>query len=309
MLKTQRNVSDKLGKNITSEHEKIYSHIESIIGETKKCMFGHIKGSKTGVKHEGEQNVPIRDFELNGCIISETNQVIIKKGDGLQGFCRECSKKRRKIRLEMSREKNKNGYDNYEKEYGKITKKCSVCKLEKNVRECFKLSPGMECGIHNVCNKCSKKYGESMGDRLIKYRPDGNFKYKKNKDNLHDDHIFPLAYGGTNEVINHQLISSKENLKKSSSIPFDDVMNINPLLLCSRWRHILYKAQQDKVSITIFKSRITEAILEEQKFIYSMEDGDIEKIFKDYNNKNNRRVDVKRCVKKFKTYCSDILKL
>lgn len=40
-----------------------------------------------------------------------------------------------------------------------------------------------------------------------------------------------------------------------------------------------------------------------------MEDGDIEKIFKDYNNKNNRRVDVKRCVKKFKTYCSDILKL
>lgn len=309
MSKKQRNVSENLGKNHTANHEKYYSHIESMIGPTKKCTFGHIRGSNTGIKHEGEQLVPIRDFETKGCRIDDMGGVIIKGGDGLQGFCRNCSKRRRRKRLEMSREKNKDGYDTYEKEYGKSTKKCSLCKTDKSVRDHFKLSPGMECGIHNICNECSKKYGESMGDRLIKYRPDGNFKYAKSEKNQHDDHIMPLAYGGTNEEINHQIISSRENLSKSSSIPFENVMHINPLLLCSRWRPILYTAQREKISITVFKSRISDAILEEQKKIYSMKDGEIETIFEQYNKNNNRRVGVKRCAEKFKTYCKEILKL
>lgn len=310
MSKNQRTVSKSLGKNNTLNHEKIYAHIESNIGKTKKCTFGHKRGSKTGVKHEGEQQVPIREFELKGCSIGENEEVIIKGGDGLQGFCTCCSKRRRKMRLEMSRKKNEGGYDTYEKEYGKSTKKCSVCEQEKNVRDCFKLSPGMECGIHNICNDCSKVYGESMGDRLIKYRPDGNFKYKKTEvnQNQHDDHIMPLAFGGTNNAINHQLIPAKENLSKSSTIPFENVHDIPDSLLCERWKHILQDAKNENISMTDFKSRISAAILNEQKKIYLMEDDKIEEIFKMYNKENNRRVDVKRCVEKFKKYCEQILK-
>ncbi len=309
MSKNQRTVSNNLGKNNTLNHEKIYAYIENKIGKTKKCVFGHKRGSKTGVKHEGEQLVPIRNFETKGCSIDHMGRVIIKGGDGLQGFCINCSKRRRKMRLEMSRKKNEGGYDIYEKEYDRITKKCSVCEQDKNVRYCFKLSPGMECGIHNVCNDCSKVYGESMGDRLIKYRPDGNFKYKKTEVNQHDDHIMPLAYGGTNEEINHQLISSSENLSKSSNIPFNNVMDINPLLLCSRWRPILYTAQREKISVTLFKSRMSYAIREEQKKIYSMTDDEIKRVFKVYNKTNNRRINVERCVEKIKIYCREILKL
>lgn len=307
--KKQRNVSENLGKNHTANHEKIYSYIEENFGKTKKCTFGHKRGSITGVKHEGEQKLPIINFETKGCKIDHnTGEVSIESGDGLQGFCRNCSKRRRKKRLEMAREKNKGGYDTYINEYGS-TKKCSQCKEDKCVWVHFKLSPGMECGIHNICNECTKKYGESMGDRLIKYRPDGNFKYAKSEKDQHDDHIMPLAYGGTNEEINHQIISSRENLSKSSSIPFENVMDINPLMLCSRWRPILYTAREEKISITMFKSRISDAILEEQKKIYSMTDGEIETIFEQYNKNNNRRVGVKRCAEKFKTYCKEILKL
>jgi hypothetical protein len=88
-------------------------------------------------------------------------------------------------------------------------------------------------------------------------------------------------------------------------------MDINPLLLSSRWRNILINAQEqkEKISITILKSRIADAMLEEQKNIYSMKDNDIEIIYKDYNKCNNRRLDIKRCVKKFKIYCKEILKL
>ena len=74
-----------------------------------------------------------------------------------------------------------------------------------------------------------------------------------------------LAYGGTNEEINHQILSSRENLSKSNSIPFENIMHINPLLLSSRWRPILYTAQREKISITVFKCRMSYAIREEQK--------------------------------------------
>ena len=118
MIKTQRKVSENLGKNITHQHTEIYDKIEKRLGPTKKCNFGHVRGSKTGVKHEGDPNVPIRDFELKG-------------EDGLQGFCRECSIKRRSRRLEMSREKNTDGYNTYETEYNTKTKCCSQCKQQK----------------------------------------------------------------------------------------------------------------------------------------------------------------------------------
>jgi len=310
MVFKQRSVSCNLGKNIISHHEKIYNHIESNIGPIKKCTFGHIRGSKTGVKHEGDENVSIRNFELKGCRIQSNNEVSILNGDGLQGFCKDCSRRRRAIRSEDAREKNKGGYDTYQKEYGKNTKKCSSCKEEKEIRICFKLSPSMECGIHNVCIPCSTTYGASVGDRIIKYRPDGNYKYEKKENNQHDDHIFPLCYGGTDDKINHQLLSSTENLKKSNSIPFHNIMHINPLLLSSRWRPILYEAQREKKCIQIFKSQIASAIRKEQEHIFFMEDSKIYIIFKEYFIKSNRRIsNIDRYVKNFKKYCIQILKL
>ena len=308
MSKKQRTVSDTLGKNNTANHELIYNFIESKIGATFQCNFGCTHGSKTGVKHEGPRDVPIRNFPLKGCIVTENGDVKILNGNGLQGFCRVCDNRRRKRRLEMSREKNKEGYDNYEEEYGKNTKICSSCKKDKNIRDSFKLSPGMECGIHNICTECSKKYGESMGDRLIKYRPDGNFKYFKPEGGLHDDHVMPLAYGGTNEAVNHQLISAKENLSKSSTIPYNNVNEIPSEQMCERWKPILQQAKNEMISITEFKSRISSAILEEQKKIYSMTDEEIEEIFKQYNKDNNRRGNTKRSVEKIKAYCREILK-
>jgi len=312
-MSTQRKVSKNLGRNNTHDHERIYNHIETIIGKTKECNFGHVRGSNTGVKHEGEPKVPIREFETKGVSVSDSGDVIIKKGDGLQGFCKICSKRRRRKRLEMSKEKNKDGYKAYEKNYNKTTKVCSQCKQDEPMTN-FNLSPGMECGLHNVCKKCSKEYGESVGDRFIKYRPDGKYTYKKTAINQHDDHHMPLAFGGTNEKVNHRLIPKEDNLSKSSNIPYNDVNDIPEELLCERWRPILKNVKEEKggcgeESITLFKSRISAARLEENKIIFAMEDSKIEDVFKKYNKKYNYRKNTKRCVDKFKQYCSKILKL
>ena len=115
MSNKQREVSENLGKNITNKHELIYNFIEREIGKTKKCRFGHSRGSCTGVKHEGPEDVMIRNFELCSIEINEKGGVVIKKGDGLQGFCKDCSSRRRRRRLEIARENNKGGYDTYEK--------------------------------------------------------------------------------------------------------------------------------------------------------------------------------------------------
>jgi len=310
MPKQQREVSENLGKNNTSCHEQFYAHIEKKYGPFKDCSFGHTRGSKTGVKHEGEQKLPIREFELKGCSIDHNNEVIIKKGDGLQGFCRTCSRRRRRIRSKKAQEKNEgHGYDIYERDYGKSTKKCSKCKEEKHIKDSFKLSPSMECGIHNVCIICTQTYGDSAKNRIIIYRPDGNHKYEKTEEGQHDDHIMPLASGGTNEEANHRLIPAKENLSKSSTIPFSNVNDIPATLMCERWRPILAKAKTENISITDFKSRMACAILDEQRDLYSKTDEEIEYVFKLYNTTNNRRINTKRAVKKFKQYCKEILNL
>jgi hypothetical protein len=69
--KKQQTVSNKLVKNITLQHEKLYVHIESTIGKTKKCTVGYTPRSNTDVKHEGDQE--FRDFELKSLIIDDKN--------------------------------------------------------------------------------------------------------------------------------------------------------------------------------------------------------------------------------------------
>ena len=281
----QREVNKNLGKNITKDHIKIYDGIQKKIGETKDCAFGHIRGSKTGVKHEGCRVVPIRDFELKGAQLVD-GEVKITSGDGLQGFCKECSQRRRKARL-------------YKEKYGTDLKQCSRCNNSKSLYE-FNLSIGMECGLHNMCKLCSYEYGSSVGNRWIIYMPDGNYKYNKHSKNEHDDHILPLSLGGSNEAINHQLISSVENLKKSNSIThFGSIDKINPELLSLRYR----KALTETCDLNDLKIRLTQYVYDDIVFRSKLDDIELYNIYKDYCEKNNLRSNINRAVIKFRAYC------
>lgn len=303
----QRNVSKELGKNITQHHQKIYDEIEKRIGKTKKCTFGHKRGSKTGIKHEGPQDVLVRQFELKGVKVID-GVVIIEKGDGLQGQCKECGRRRRRERIRMEKEE-KDGmtssevYELYQKKYGLDIKKCSRCKIEKTIYD-FNISKTMECGLHNVCNQCSKEYGSSVSNRWIIYMPDGNYKYKKSiddqKNQQHDDHIFPLCLGGSNEEINHQLISSKENLSKSNDINhFLTIDNINPNLLSQRFRYLLKEAND----LQHLKIILTKAINDDIMNRNNMNDEQLVEVYRNYCKTNNMRKNIHRAVIKFREYC------
>ena len=301
--KKQRLVNKKLGKNITKDHNIIYDEIEKRFGETKKCTFGHKRGSKTGVKHEGCVDVPIKNFELRGAYINE-NEVIIESGDGLQGFCRKCSQQRRKARIDKEKSEKKDKtpeeiYELYKEKYNTDLKKCSRCEVLKDLSE-FNLSIGMECGLHNMCKLCSYEYGSSVGDRWIIYMPDGNYKYNKNSKNEHDDHIFPLSLGGSNEQINHQLLSSAENLQKSNDINhFISIDNINPELLCSRYRNSLSESSD----LNDLKIRLNEYVYNDILYRSKLDDTELYNIYKSYCEKNNLRRDINRAVRKFREYC------
>jgi hypothetical protein len=301
--KKQRTVNKNLGKNITKDHTKIYDVIEQKIGKTKKCTFGHKKGSKTGVKHEGDIDVPIRNFELKGVSIIE-NEVTIKSGDGLQGFCRKCSGQRRKARIdkETSEKKDKTPeqiYSLYKAKYNTELKKCSRCESFKNLSG-FNLSIGMECGLHNMCKLCMYEYGSSVGDRWIIYMPDGNYKYNKHSEDQHDDHIFPLSLGGSNEQINHQLISAVENLKKSNDIShFTSVDKINPELVCSRYRNALLES----TDLNNLKIRLNQCVYNDILFRSKLDDKELYTLYKNYCKETNSRRDINRAVKKFREYC------
>lgn len=301
--KKQRTVSKNLGKNITKDHSKIYDEIEKRIGKTKQCTFGHTRGSKTGVKHEGCPDVPIREFELRGAYLSD-DIVIIENGDGLQGFCRNCSKQRRRARLnnEITEKKDKTPeqiYELYKIKYGTDLKKCSHCENSKPLCD-FNLSIGMECGLHNLCKLCSTEYGSSVGDRWIIYMPDGNYKYNKHSSDEHDDHIFPLSLGGSNEEINHQLISAAENLKKSNDImQFISIDNINPELLSSRYR----KALTESTDLNDLKIRLNQYVYNDILERSLLNEEELYDLYKKYCEKHNLRRDINRAVKKFREYC------
>ena len=295
-----------MGKNVIKDHTAIYNEIEKKIGATKKCTFGHTRGSKTGVKHEGSIDVPIREFELRGATINEDNTVTITGGDGLQGFCKVCSTRRRGARINAEKELKQGKtteeiYQIYITKYGINTKKCSRCNKDKTLAE-FNLSISMECGLHNTCKVCMYEYGSSVGDRWIIYMPDGNYKYDKKDKDQHDDHIFPLSLGGSNEQINHQLLSSTENLEKSNDIKhFVSIESVNPEMLSSRYRASLSEATDINSLKIILSQYVYKDILERSK----LSDSELLDVYKKYCEKYNLRRDAERAVKKFREYCKE----
>jgi 5-methylcytosine-specific restriction endonuclease McrA len=299
IMMKRRKVNGQLGRNNTKDSEEKYNYIENDLGITHhRCSRG-ANGTRFGVSHEGDRRCPIRDFHFNG-IRMENGNIICNKSIPLQGACKRCDSLYRGARIQSSRDKNVGGHEQFIKTYGDKWG-CSRCKKQKHPTE-FSLSMSMEHGIHNHCKDCSKKYGESAGDRIILYLPDGTFGYKKDKEGLHDDHIFPLALGGTNEEVNHQLILAKENLQKSSKIMYSSVHEIPSNLLCERWRHILHQVKSENETIHILKSRLSRAIYQEQQCRYSKSDNDLEDEYRKYYNGINKRNDAKRSVRIFKDY-------
>lgn len=298
----QRLVNKNLGKNNTKDRGIIDIEIKKRIGETKICEFGHKRGSATGIKHEGSKDVPIEWFELKDAYVID-GEVIIK-GDGLQGFCKDCSRRRRKARIEIEKSKKKDKTPEeirefYKEKYNTDLKKCSRCENFKNVAD-FNLSIGMECGLHNVCKRCSCEYGSSVGDRRYIYMPDGNYKYNKHSKDLHDDHIFPLSLGGSNEEINHQLIDSNENLKKSNDITyFISIDKINPQLISSRFR----KALTESDDLNGLKILLSQYVDDDILVRSNLNDDELHDIYKNYREKYNLRINITRAVKKFREYC------
>jgi hypothetical protein len=296
MAASQRIVNSTLGRNQTRNHDALYAAVERRYGPTKTCKFGLIRGSKTGVKHqhtqtgeEGPEELPIRNFELH-------------TKSGVQGFCRTCSERRRRARIEQSREANlAGGYPLYIEKYGN-TKICSRCKEAKDAHS-FNLSPSMECGLHNMCKSCCKTYGESVGERWLLYLPDGNFKYNKPEEGeWHDDHIMPLAVGGSNEINNHQLLPGPENLAKSDSIPYEHVYDIPENQINKRWRSILRDSKANGHSVKELECKLRKAIYDEQTKRYNMSEEEHIEYLKAYNNDNNTRKNCSRAHVKFKKF-------
>tara|TARA_X000001036_G_scaffold413361_1_gene427558 strand:- start:683 stop:1063 length:381 start_codon:yes stop_codon:yes gene_type:complete len=119
----------------------------------------------------------------------------------------------------------------------------------------------------------------------------------------------PLAYGGSNEEVNHQLLPGPENLSKSDTIPYDNVKDIPRELLSERWRPILDEAQKKNHSIQTFKSKIKAAMEKENKELYEKTDQEIRSVFEKYRRDNNRRTSLDRYVSKFRKYCEQMYRI
>ncbi len=164
----------------------------------------------------------------------------------------------------------------------------------------------MECGLHNICKKCSTEYGNSVGERWIIYLPDGNFYYdKSNKKSenensiLHDDHIFPISLGGSNLEINHQLLDSKKNISKSNNIDFDNINHIRKEMISERFQNILLLSKDiNELKINLEKAMYNDILLRSKKT-----NEELENIYTEYCKNNNLKRDIKRTVRKFRKFC------
>ena len=305
---TQRNVRDTLGRNAIRYHNRIYDLLGQKRGShTKICAYGTKKGDKYGIKHDGDSELSIRNFSLRGTSLGENGELHIQgSGDGLQGFCKDCETKRRHARMQYHRQMFRTMTDDairnwYRERYRCTTKCCSRCKTDLEVGQ-FSISRGMETGLHNQCQRCVRLISSSVGDRDIIYMPDAPHvrvaKHHHSTD-LHDDHIMPLSLGGSNDLINHQLLHSAENIHKSNKLDhFSCVRDIDPMLLSERYRRVL----EDASDLKDLESRLTYTVHQDIMTRYQMNDRDLATLYREYFHTYNLRRCPERAVKKLREF-------
>ena len=269
-MKSQRKTKN-LGFNTANTQDESYTEIEAQ-NPTARCSDG---------KHEGERILPVRMFYLN------------KAGKGVQGACITCQKNCRANRTKRCRDKfgkktEQEIYEMYLKTYGH-TKACSKCKASKPPFE-FRISIGMESGLHNSCIVCS--IGNSQGNGGLRdfiFMPDKDgIKYKKKDkcercsgvDKLAVDHILPIAKGGTDCIPNKQTLCVHCNSKKNDTI--DCV--VNPEYLSARYKDESLDFTDNTALSRILSKKVYEF---KQKNIDTASLEDIRNSVKEYAKKHN----------------------
>jgi hypothetical protein len=291
-----------------------------------KCSRGLSK-NKYNHTHKGDRWLPIRDFAI--ALGSDTK---------LQAACRVCDHNYRVLgRSNANRSKfeGKSAAEiraMYRKNYpgagGKKT--CSRaysggCLHPSGpdlAAEEFNISRGMETGLHNHCKVCAKASSGAVGDRFLHFLPDGkvlNHQRPKALSNcamypnkggkrcsgvLHDDHIWPLAVGGSDRPINHQWLCETHNQTKSSSVDasLKTVSQIKPNMMSDRFHTTLAAAKSKKTDIALFHQEMRGKMTKERTERAAMSDRSLRKIFTDWKQKNNRKHNVERAIKKAKEF-------
>lgn len=314
-----------LGVNRSRDAPKIYDYIEKHFGPTKYCGRGKRgTGSRFGLKHEGPNPVPIREFSLNNnAHLDPKGNVVIESGDGLQGACIRCDRAYRRARLTMYREKYSGMtasqvYANYRREYGELMR-CSRCNLNKKPEE-FSISIGMERGLHNVCKDCADSYSESVGERWAKFSPDGHHVIDITAEDsclkcgsakrLHKDHIWPLSKGGTDNEENIQVLCGDHNLSKSDTIDTSLIKSLDDIeheMICKRYWSLLKKAKSEGWSVHRFDIEISKAAREFIVWKSRLGDKELRLFFIEEKIRNNRKHNVDHAVKKFREYCENTI--